>query len=567
MKLTTRIAALLLCCAELVSLLGCGRPEAAKQAQPPSAQQAEQTVREIETLAGGGYFEPVAREELSYADIGLGEITLADFEPYAQALTDAAETESREAFHRACFAARQMLTDMDTAGSLLDLESDRYAADEARGEKASGQIQAFYDAVELYNRTLHEIAAGEHAKMLKKEFADWQIAIFESYDEETSSQGLALTSRETQLVRQYAMLTAQDPVDYEAIADLYLELVSVRRQMAELAGAASFSEYAYSAYYSRDYTPSDAQKIWQTAKADFAPLLTKYSDSVTQALRESGVDRTLDCSEHAVLDALRYGAERMSPEVREACSYLLEHGLYDISYSEDKLSTGYTSYLYSYEVPFIFNCPYGTHNDYSDMFHEFGHWLAAYYHSSDPLYGVADFDLSELQSQGMEIMFLQFYDDIYAENAPLLRAEVLLNLVYGVVTGAMYDEFQQRVYAQESLTRDELLAIFAAVYEDYGFTPYDGYEYEWTNVIHNFQQPLYYISYAVSAIPALELYVDSLESPQDAMDTYLRVASMGDEDFYLTDALRETGLSNTMKSPISDVIAQRLDESCALSLN
>ena len=131
----------------------------------------------------------------------------------------------------------------------------------------------------------------------------------------------------------------------------------------------------------------------------------------------------------------------------------------------------------------------------------------------------------------------------------------------------MYDEFQQRVYLTRDLTKEGLLEIFREVNTDYGYESYDGYEYEWANVIHNFQQPLYYISYAVSAIPALELYVQMLDSPQEAMDTYLRVASMSDEEYFLTDALRETGLSNTMKSPVSDVVAQKLAESGAFDLN
>ena len=334
--------------------------------------------------------------------------------------------------------------------------------------------------------------------------------------------------------------------------------------MAELAGAANYSEYAYSAFYSRDYTPTDAQKIWKTAKEDFAPLLQKYTDSLTQALWKDDLGAE-ECTEDRIVQALSYGAARMSPEIREAAEYLLDHQLYDISYDRKKLSTGYTTYLYSFDAPFIFNCPDGSYTDYTDMFHEFGHWVAGYYHGSDPFYGVTDYDLSELQSQGMEVMFLQFYDELFGATAQVLRGETLLNLVYSVVTGAMYDEFQQRVYLEPELSEERLLEIFREVYESYGFEIYDGYEYEWADVIHNFQQPLYYISYAVSAIPALELYVQSVESPNEAMDTYLRVAGMSDEEYYLTDALRETGLSNSMKSPIGDVIAQELEKSGAFA--
>ena len=569
MKIRTRILALALLLSMLLGLCGClPVPTVQKGDQTPEAE--EMTIQsespaqdeEIQTLAADGYFTPLAREALSFDEMTLGEISFDEFVPYAQALTQAAQSGSREAFHRACVEAESMLVKIDTAGTLLEIESDRDATDEARSTRADNQVQAYYDAMDLYQQTLCEIASGDHAGMLDKEFAAWQIEYFKSYDAESSAQSLDLTNQEAQLVSQYALCSSQDEGDYERLTEIYLQLVSVRAQMAELAGAANYSEYAYSAFYSRDYTPTDAQKIWKTAKEDFTPLLQKYTDSLTQALWKGDLGAE-ECTEEKIVQALCYGASRMSPEIREAAAYLLDHQLYDISYDCRKLSAGYTTYLYSFDAPFIFNCPDGSYTDYTDMFHEFGHWVAGYYHGSDPFYGVTDYDLSELQSQGMEVMFLQFYDELFADAAQALRAETLLNLVYSVVTGAMYDEFQQRIYLEPDLSEQRLLAIFREVYESYGFEPYDGYEYEWADVIHNFQQPLYYISYAVSAIPALELYVQSVESPNEAMDTYLRVAGMSDEEYYLTDALRETGLSNSMKSPIGDVIAQELERSGA----
>ena len=568
MRHKKRVLALLLCVSMLMSLCGClpiplvTRDTQKVQTEQDALPQAPEPEESMETLAGGSYFTPMAREALSFDEMTLGEMTLDDFRPYAEALTAAAAKESREAFHRACVEAERMLVRIDTAGSLFELASDQNASDEAAEARAANQVQVFYDAMDLYNRTLFAIASGEHAGMLEKEFASWQIDYFKSYDEEASARSLALTSQESQLISQYTLAASQQEIDYDRLTEIYLELVSVRAQMAELAGMPSYSDYAYSAYYSRDYTPADAQKIWKTAKEDFAPLLHRYEESLTQALWDTELSG-IDCTEASVIEALLYGAARMSPEIHEAAEYLTGHNLYDISYSGKKLTTGYTSYLYAFDVPFIFNCPYGDESDYTDMFHEFGHWLAGYYHGSDPFYGVTDFDLSELQSQGMEVMFLHFYEDLFGQDAELLRAETLLNLVYSVVTGAMYDEFQQKVYLEPGLTKERLLSIFQEVYESYGFPVYDGCEYAWADVIHNFQQPLYYISYAVSAIPALELYARLAESPNDAMDTYLRVASMSDEDYFLTDALRETGLTNSMKSPIGDVIAQELEKSGA----
>ena len=192
MRFKTRSLAFILCAALLLSLCACQKAPAQQERPALTLEETKQkeAVSLPDTLAGGGYFEQVAREELSFADMALAPITLDDFKPYAQALTDAAASGSREAFHRACVQAEQMMTDMDTAGTLFDLESDRDASDQARSAQASAQRQDYYDASDLYDQTLSQIAAGENAKMLQKEFLSWQIELFESYDEESSEQGL-----------------------------------------------------------------------------------------------------------------------------------------------------------------------------------------------------------------------------------------------------------------------------------------------------------------------------------------------------------------------------------------
>ena len=314
MKIRTRMLALVLVLSFLLGLCGClPVPTVQKGETAPEEElqtsEAGLSAREeaIETLAGDGYFTPLAREALSFDEMVLGEISLDEFTPYAQALTRAAEAESREAFHRACVEAERMLVRINTAGALLEIESDRDATDEARSTRADNQVQAYYDAMDLYDRTLCEIASGDHAGMLDKEFAAWQIEYFRSYDAESSAQSLYLTNQEAQLVSQYALCSSQDEVDYERLTEIYLQLVSVRAEMAELAGAANYSEYAYSAFYSRDYTPSDAQKIWKTAKEDFAPLLQKYTDSLTQALWKEDLSAG-ECTEESIVQALCYGA-------------------------------------------------------------------------------------------------------------------------------------------------------------------------------------------------------------------------------------------------------------------
>ena len=101
MRLGTRILALALCVILLLGLCGClpvpvaqdaldSLYEELQQTQTPQEQAPAGQVQEIETLAGDGYFEPLARDERSYDEMQLGEITCEAYAPYCEAITAAA---------------------------------------------------------------------------------------------------------------------------------------------------------------------------------------------------------------------------------------------------------------------------------------------------------------------------------------------------------------------------------------------------------------------------------------------------------------------------------------------
>ena len=136
-------------------------------------------------------------------------------------------------------------------------------------------------------------------------------------------------------------------------------------------------------------------------------------------------------------------------------------------------------------------------------------------------------------------------------------------MIYSVVDGALYDEFQQRVYAEPSLTVDRVNEIYAELYEEYGYEPYEGYETEWMGISHNFESPFYYISYAVSAVGALELYNLMEDSFEQGVDKFLTICAMDTEYYYYSEALAEAGLRDIFDADTYSAIAQELDESLA----
>lgn len=539
-------------------------PSAQTQPVPEeAAPEAEPEPEAPQPLVSGRYFSAPARPDVSFSEMTAHDWTQAELEACAQAIRDAAAANSRAQFHAACTDYTAALISLDTAVSLADLHYSADAGDETRNTLYQDRLQLLYEAQDLYQATMSDILRSETGKILNREFSLAAQQQFAAYREDEASEALALSQREAELSTQATSLMSQDVPDAQALGEAYVELVGVRNQLAAYAGYESYAGYAYECLYNRSYTPQQAQTVWKTAREDIAPLLNEKLPGVQDAARAL-LERGPDCSEEAVIQALSAGAARLSPEVGEACQYLLSHELYDISQSDTKLPTGYTIWLSEYQVPFIFNAPYGSFYDYLDLFHEFGHFTAFFYSGSDNLSGVSDYDLSELQSQGMEVMFLNFYDELFGADADAIRAQTIGELLNSIVMGALYDEFQQRVYETPDLTPELVDEIFAEVYQSYGLTVYDGYEQAWMQVIHNFQQPMYYISYAMSALPALELYVQMLDSPADALDVYLQVAAMSDQVYYLSEALDEAGLNDPLTQPIADLLVDVIRESGVL---
>ena len=142
---------------------------------------------------------------------------------------------------------------------------------------------------------------------------------------------------------------------------------------------------------------------------------------------------------------------------------------------------------------------------------------------------------------------------------------MLCDLIENVVDGCLYDEFQRRVYAYPGeLTAKKLNEIYIALCAEYGDYSDLAWNSDWYFVPHNFERPLYYISYAVSAIPALQIWDMAQADPQQAVDTYLDVLEHGSFAEEYCSVLRDTGLRLfTEKNAAGDIcrpVLARLEE-------
>ena len=59
------------------------------------------------------------------------------------------------------------------------------------------------------------------------------------------------------------------------------------------------------------------------------------------------------------------------------------------------------------------------------MIHEFGHYNAAYHAAERCLYEPATLDVAEIHSQGLEVLFFDYMDDMFGENGKVLEMSSL----------------------------------------------------------------------------------------------------------------------------------------------
>ena len=174
-------------------------------------------------------------------------------------------------------------------------------------------------------------------------------------------------------------------------------------------------------------------------------------------------------------------------------------------------------------------------------------------------------DTSEIHSQGLEVLFLSCADAVYGdENAAVKKLNILYNLLDSIVQGCLQDEFQQLSYAaakDHDLTVEELNRLACRLYNEYGLETQPGTEelYSWVEIPHTYESPFYYISYATSAVNALDILSISQEDYREAADTYMRLTALP-MDIPYQQALEQVGLHNTFDADTLQFIGQGVAE-------
>ncbi len=342
-------------------------------------------------------------------------------------------------------------------------------------------------------------------------------------------------------------------VERQRLNDLYLEMLPLRRRVAQNAGLRDFRDYQWLASARFDYTPEDCFAFHDAIEHAVVPLASAL---YRQHASRLGIDGTRPWDDKVdpygeplrpftSVEELDEGAYRIFRQVDPELAghyTLMRDGYLDLASRPNKAPGGYCNDFAVSGRPYIFMNAVGTDDDVSTLLHEGGHAFHLMESMRQPLYfnynGPMEF--CEVASMAMELLSAPylardrggFYDEAEARRA---YAGQLRKIVWFLPYMAVVDGFQHWVYAEApaGVTAADMDATWSALWDR--FMPdidYRGLQTEketgWHRKGHIFTDPFYYVEYGLAQLGALQVWRNAMADQGQAVAAYRAALTLGD---------------------------------------
>lgn len=264
-------------------------------------------------------------------------------------------------------------------------------------------------------------------------------------------------------------------------------------------------------YYNRDYTAEEASAAFQMIQEQFVPL----RDAVVNILLDSADELLQKELAADPYDLLQKYAAKLSPSIAESADKLISEHLFTKAEGVNCYDGSFTINLPNEQTGLMYTYLSDSILDLVTVTHEFGHFHSDWRDTTPICLQSMNLDLAEAQSQSMVTLFMPYYPEIFGADAEQIQLLVLLDLLDSAISGFAVGEFEYQITQKlNDISPAETAALFATLMKDCGVN------LEFYEVTHLFEQPGYYISYGVSALPAIEMYTIMQTAPDKAISVY-----------------------------------------------
>lgn len=358
-------------------------------------------------------------------------------------------------------------------------------------------------------------------------------------------------------IRQTAWVkTAQQiHADHQPLNDIWRRLYEIRLELAANVSLSDFRDYRWQEMGRLDYTPDDCKTFYAAVESVILPIQARLNERRRQQL---GVDvlRPWDMlvdphqkpplKPYATVEELEATIStifhQIHPQLGSYIDIMRGKNLLDLANRPNKVPVIYCTQFYHTGVPFIFGNAIGLHDDVTAFIHEAGHAFHTFEMVNNLDYVQQmniPMEAAELASQSLELLTLPylhkdkggFYDDADLQRVVIEQLERVISLWLII---AKFGIFQDAVYDDPALATDLDAMNQLNLDLTHRFEPgvdYSGYEHliatEWQDVVQFFHVPFYFVDYGLAYLGAVDIWRNSLENPQRAIDDYLAMLALG----------------------------------------
>ena len=401
------------------------------------------------------------------------------------------------------------------------------------------QIHVYFDTVD-FTPEMEELA-GQYTSIVSKYHLAMSQPVTCEFDGVTyASNGELPEENRKEIIRM--LCKARE----EMIAPIYVELINNRNEFARLLGYDNFLEYSYEQEFNRDYTGEDVKAMLDNIYALCAPLMQSAADSVGDA----SLQKSLGMSSEEMLKLLDENIKKVSPELDESLDYMMKYKLYSLGSEPNRIHASMMEPIPAIRAGCIFANDSDTLGNYVNLTHEFGHFNNAYQVYSPALAHIDNLDILEVHSQGLELLMSDSLGSISPVESGDYGASITLNKLKVILVAVMVGRFEIECFEHPEMDaaqmREKINHYASCVMEGAQELSDVSSRTSWTQINHLFDAPLYYISYAISALSALDVYSEYLKDPQTGWDKYIALTHINPEMKYV-EAVSACGLHDMTK--------------------
>ncbi|MBC8569676.1 M3 family metallopeptidase [Zongyangia hominis] len=521
-----------------------------------------------------------------------------------KAVTDFDGADSAEKQMEVCNSFSQDMGNFNYMYTIAQIHSYLDATDTFYQDEMSylDEMSAKIDAKR--NTLFRKLVDSPYREDLTKLLGDWQMEDLTMTTKTSAEEVAELKVRENQLVTEYNYLSATATIDYfgeeklfssldsnlqyyllpvyyqkynEILGAKFLELISVRQEMAQKLGYDNFIGMGYDAMGRSCYGVNDVEALRADVKKYMVPLYKKMIEQA-QLDAANGSDHPSFLLSSDVVPVGGYegmvenfwkATSQISDETKESSAFMRRNHLYDFEKRENKTDTDMTTIIGgNYYVPYMFISVSGdSFYDATTLLHEFGHYNAMYHKVSPHSYFGSEsrsIDVAEIYSQGMEFVAFPYYEDFFGKGADDAKKSQVFSKVETIVNATMQDEFQHRVYAKKDITLEEINEIWADLYKEYGMDLLTSGDMantmglSWIDIPHFFLVPFYSIDYTVSASVALQVWEELEDDWQDGYDTYEKLVE-APANLNFLEVIEEAGVDSPFEQDSMKVLSEKIE--------